>query len=645
MAWLTVLFASLAVLANTPGSTGMIVTKNGTPRPTIAAPTVVRRSGSGSASFVSGSGSIESIIEALSASASGSASGMVSFAAIFDAVSTSGSGSAQSSGSSKSLGSTSVASVEDDKVTVTSSTSSNYSALITYGSGNSYELATPLTAKSSVVPTYRNWVGPRSLQGDAACWREAHIMDECPSNYDRHEATNTCWAECPIEFPVRCGVECVRQNDDCGREIFYKVSSIINVGLNGIMDNWFGKFALMAKKVRTAVYCSCMILSLIRAMLRYIRSIKSADPQSSQAKILTALYQSNAVVVELPITIKYCMGDKPTKSWWLADRVIASTQFILSQVLAHDDEIITSWDRFKSFLKGANFTAPPEQITEGEIGYLTDALKSKSTCGHDLQGLVDRTWATIEALREQNPGITEDQLRVAVQDTELVKTDIAMVTSNCMELLIEQSNEVTAYTTRDKIRKTFGVIINDLITKGKSNNGTSYKANEYTYTALNQGLNFWVVTGFDMTGISSMISDYFMAICGPTQFIGEVDDGSHPDTLGLNATQKAFQNSTMVWTKKGDGEVIINFTSYDTKDVTVNIMSGGDKVDEVDVASGGKATWKSTVKKLGGKTLYLDRWRPGFLGLPGTGGGSLMLWVPHAAEGGHLDLNVRLNVS
>ncbi|KUF94460.1 hypothetical protein AM588_10005528 [Phytophthora nicotianae] len=643
MAWLKVLFASLALIANAPGSTSVIVTKNGTPRPIMATPTVAR-SGSGSASFASGSGSIEDIIAVLSASASGSSSGSgsISFAAVFDAFSTSGSG---SKSSSKSLGSTSVASVEDSKVTVTSSSSTNYSALITYGSGASYKLATPLTAKSSVVQTYRNWVGPPALQGDAACWREAHIMDKCPSNYDRHEATNTCWAECPIEFPVRCGIECVRQNDDCGREIFYKVSSLVNVGLNGIMDNWFGKFSLMAKKVRTTVYCSCMILSLIRAMLRYIRSVKSADPQASQDKILTALYQSNAVVVELPITIKYCMGDKPTKSWWLADRVIASTQYILSQVLANDDKLITSWDRFKAFLKGANFTAPPEQITKGEIGYLTDALKSKSTCGHDLQALVDRTWATIEELREQNPGITEDQLRIAVQDTELVKTDIAMVTSNCMELLVEQSNEVTAYTTRDKIRKTFGVIINDLITKGKSNNGTSYKANEYTYNALNQGLNFWVVTGFDMTGISSMISDYFMAICGPTQFIGEVDDGTHPHTLGLKTVQKAFQNSTMSWTKKGDGEVIINFTSYDTKNVTVNIMSGGDKVDEVDVATGGKATWKSTVKELGGKTLYLDRWRPGFLGLPGTGGGSLMLWVPHAAEGGHLDLNVRLNVS
>ncbi|KAI9992880.1 hypothetical protein PInf_014815 [Phytophthora infestans] len=459
-----------------------------------------------------------------------------------------------------------MASFEESRVTVTSSSSSNYSALITYGSGASYKLATPLTAKRSVVPTYRNWVGPPELQGDAACWREAHIMDKCPSNYDRHEATNTCWAECPIEFPVRCGIECVRQNDDCGREIFYKVSSLINVGLNGIMDNWFGKFSLMAKKVRTAVYCSCMILGLIRGMLRYIRSVKSSDPQASQDKILAMLYQANVVVVELPITIKYCM------------------------VLSHDDELITSWNRFKAFIKGANFTAPPEMITKGEIGYLTDALKSKSTCGHDLQGLVDRTWATIGELREHNPGITEDQVRLAIESTELVITDIAMVTSNCMELLVEQSNDVTAYRTRDKIRKTFGVIINDLITKGTSNNGTSYKANEYTYKALNQGLNFWVITGFDMTGISSMISDYFMAICGPTQFIGEVDDGTHPHTLGLKTVQKAFQNSTMSWTKKGDGEVIINFSSYDTKNGTVNIMSGGDKVDEVDVAAGGKAT-------------------------------------------------------
>ncbi|GMF39921.1 unnamed protein product [Phytophthora lilii] len=148
-----------------------------------------------------------------------------------------------------------------------------------------------------------------------------------------------------------------------------------------------------------------------------------------------------------------------------------------------------------------------------------------------------------------------------------------------------------------------------------------------------------------MTGVSSAISEYFQSVCGPTQFIGEIDDGTDPNTLGLNTIKKAFQNSTMSWTKKGDGQVIINFISTDTKKVTVNIMSGGDKIDEVDVAAGAKVTWKSNVTALGGKTLYLDRWRLGFLGLPGTGGGSLMLWVPHAAQGGHLELNAKLNVS
>ncbi|GLE09413.1 hypothetical protein PINS_up021043 [Pythium insidiosum] len=40
--------------------------------------------------------------------------------------------------------------------------------------------------------------------------------------------------------------------------------------------------------------------------------------------------------------------------------------------------------------------------------------------------------------------------------------------------------------------------------------------------------------------------------------------------------------------------------------------------------------------------MYMDRWRPGFLGLPGTGGGSMLLWVPMDADGA-LTLNAQLN--
>ncbi|EEY59740.1 uncharacterized protein PITG_22351 [Phytophthora infestans T30-4] len=127
--------------------------------------------------------------------------------------------------------------------------------------------------------------------------------------------------------------------------------------------------------------------------------------------------------------------------------------------------------------------------------------------------------------------------------------------------------------------------------------------------------------------------------------MGEIDDGDELATLGMGALHKAFKNSTLSWRKKGDGAVIINLKSKDTEDVTVNIKSGGDKIGEVLLKAGGTAQWTSNVTTLGGKTLYMDRWRPGFLGLPGTGGGSLVLWVPISRQGGHLEVNAQLNVS
>jgi hypothetical protein len=43
--------------------------------------------------------------------------------------------------------------------------------------------------------------------------------------------------------------------------------------------------------------------------------------------------------------------------------------------------------------------------------------------------------------------------------------------------------------------------------------------------------------------------------------------------------------------------------------------------------------------------MYVDRWRSDIVGLPGSGGGSLVLWIPHTSQGGHLTMHVRINVS
>ncbi|KAG1713209.1 hypothetical protein DVH05_000929 [Phytophthora capsici] len=507
------------------------------------------------------------------------------------------------------------------------------------------ELAKVTEATNEIKSTYRNWIGPRPIAPDAACYREAHIMDTCPTNFDRNKATGTCWAECPIAYPVECGIECIRQNDDCAMEALNKVGAIANSALAIASLGAAQKLWIVAKGVTRAFDCVNMMIGTMRSIIRYVRNIKTADPQASTDKILNIMYQSNNIVTDLPIAVYLCMGWELPRPLDISGRVLTTMNWILLNAIAYKDDIVSSWSKFKAFLIGANFTEAANKINETEIGTLSDALKSKSTCGYDLRALTDRTWNTVNQLRADNPGISEDDLRLKMQDTQLVTSDIAIVTNNCMEQLIEESDEATAYKTREKIRTAFSGMINQLISKGKSNNGSTEDANQFMYTAFSKTLISIAVTGFDLIGVMGLVAAYLQTVCGPTNFIGEIDDGTDPKTLGLTTIQKAFQNSSMSWTKKGDGAVLVNFKSTDTKDVTVNIMSGGDKIDEVDVKAGGTAKWTSNVTALAGKTLYFDRWRPGFLGLPGTGGGSLLLWVPHASQGGHLEVEAKLNVS
>ncbi|KAG6967310.1 hypothetical protein JG687_00004347 [Phytophthora cactorum] len=67
--------------------------------------------------------------------------------------------------------------------------------------------------KFMVEATYTNWVGPSLGVSDTACYREAHITKTCPLEFDNHH--DLCWAECPLSYPVKCGMECIRQIDDC----------------------------------------------------------------------------------------------------------------------------------------------------------------------------------------------------------------------------------------------------------------------------------------------------------------------------------------------------------------------------------------------------------------------------------------------
>ena len=505
--------------------------------------------------------------------------------------------------------------------------------------------ATPATAISTIRSTYRNWVGPWSMSPDTACYREAHIMNVCPDNFDRNELTNTCWAECPVEYPVECGMECIRQNDDCGMEVVSKVSAVAMTLFSSATFGVFGELAKLGQTISRAVRCTNSMMLVMRGIFRYIRTMKTEDPQASDRKILLLLYQTSTVVTDLPIAITVCMGKPVSPNLRMSQYVLSTAQWVVMQALANNASIVSNWQQFKAFLTGANFTEAAEEITEGEISSLETAMKQNSSCGEELMSLTGRVWFTVNKYRETVPGLTDDEIRLKISDSDLVKYDVPTVTNNCMPQMVSESNVVTAYKTRETLRQTYGIIINDLIKFGKSDNGTSLETKERVFRAIDMGFTTLAATLIDPTRITLLLSEFIQTICGPTQFMGEIDDGTDAATLGLNTLGDAFKGSTSSWTKKGDGLVIINFTSTDEKDVSVNIMSSGDKIDEVVVKAGETVQWTSSIKVLGSKTLYFDRWRPGFAGLPGRGGGSLVLWVPKGSQGGHLEIHATLNVS
>ncbi|KAJ8574507.1 hypothetical protein ON010_g4707 [Phytophthora cinnamomi] len=498
------------------------------------------------------------------------------------------------------------------------------------------------TAVSTTESTYQNWVGPVTQKSrDTACYREAHFGKTCPLEFNHK--LGTCWAQCPLAYPVKCGMECIRQNDDCTLEIVTKTAVVVQATVAMGAFNLYGQFKLMAKAVQTTFRCVKDLSILVRQMSKLTRSIKVNDPETPQNKLLAYLYYSDKFIFDLPVTIASCMGIVVKPNVRFADKILNTAELVLREVIVNADSIVESWASFKAFMKRILLGQYIANVTQSDITSLTSALKSNTTCGYDLKRLADRTWMTIVALRKQNPDMSENELRVSMSKSNLVLNDIPIATNNCMEELIAESDLETAYATRMTLRKTFGVIVEDLIKSGTSDNGTFYTAEEYAYKVADKAFSFWGV--WDITGMTSMIGEYFQTICGPTKFIGEIDDGPAVDALGLSAVGKAFNGSSGTWTKEGDGTIVINFQSRDTKDVTVNIISAGDKVDKVAVLAGGSATWRSNVSSLGGKTLYLDRWRPGFLGLPGTGGGSLLLWIPRSSQGGNLELDVKLNVS
>ncbi|KAL3671629.1 hypothetical protein V7S43_003542 [Phytophthora oleae] len=490
--------------------------------------------------------------------------------------------------------------------------------------------------------TIRNWVGPTIGQAsDTACYRKSVDFDSnniCPLGYGKEDSD--CQAQCPLSYPVQCSLECIPQNDDCVLEALSKIGSVVAVALNAATGGVFGDILAAYKTAKWAITCAANIVTVIRGLIYYLRYRQTTAPQGDKAELLTAAYQTDVVVFDLPVAVCACLGLPVPKNAKFADTVLVIVEGIVKQAITNGEEIISTGENVLKLLTGTGALNGTENTSTDD---LQDLINQNSTCGYELKRLTDHVVRQVNDVRNSTPDASADDVRVKIYKSSIVMDDIPAVTNLCMGELLGNKTIAAAFETRDMLRKTFGVIVDQLIDTGTTDMGKDVAKDDYMLKVANMGLV--VLSTIDPTGIAYMASQFVQPICGPTAYLGEIDDGRLSDALGLTTVDEAFIGSYGTWTKKGDGVVHLILESVDIYDVKVVIHSGGDKYAEVKVPTGTTVTWDATIPELQDKTLYLDRWRPGILGLPGSGGGSLLLWVPRSSEGGHLEMHVRINPS
>ncbi|KAI9914295.1 hypothetical protein PsorP6_008315 [Peronosclerospora sorghi] len=488
----------------------------------------------------------------------------------------------------------------------------------------------------------RNWIGPTiGVAADSACYRRKVNFGSsrsCPLGYNSNG--HNCLAQCPLSYPVSCFNECIPLNDDCVGEVLNKAISVAYTAFNLVTAEIFGLIFSSYHKAKKGFLCAANIVSVIKALLYYLSFVRTTVPKGTTEQILALAYQSDIVLFSLPIAVADCLGKKYSKNVIIANVVYVVVENIVKQAIINGDEILSSANNVLALLKNTSVLTSTDDST---VEKLQDLLDLNTTCGYQLKNVTNYIVASITDIREKNPKISTNDLRVIISKSPLVLKDIPIATNNCMRELMANKTLKTAFETRNLIRRTLGVIVDQLIETNHTDYGQSVAKDDYTLEATNLALV--VLGGMDPTGIAWMLSQFIQPTCGPTSYVGEIDDGTLYDALGLTTKDEVFKGTYGTWKKKGDGMANIIFESTVTKDITIGLHSGAEVYDKVVVPAGGVVKWTEKILRLQDKPLYLDPWRVSMLGIPLTAGGSLVLWVSRSSEGGHLSMHVRINAS
>jgi hypothetical protein len=488
-----------------------------------------------------------------------------------------------------------------------------------------------VTRRESLLPNWVRFVEP----ADRGCYRKTYILRNCSVGYDFDNVAG-CRAECPLNYPVECGMECIQQNGDCALHVIENIQAAANAALKSATSGIFGQLSAASAAVQLGVKCGQRLFAAVGDAVSFEEDLRTDFPNSTEEQIISLLNHSDIFVRDVPTAVSVCLGlDVPTDFMNVAARVVSVVDQVLIQVVEQGSALL-SVDTFVTFIEAIGAGESVAALVPDDTQALLNLIGAGRTCGTELQSVINKVTQAVTAIKEADAESTANGIRATLGQSELFLREIPTVTNNCIK-----NNTDDAYTVRDQIRKALSMITDDLIDLADDEEDKALSVANYIAKVADMGLD--VIAMFDPTGIASMLGEYVQPICGPTAFVGEIDDGTLPDALALTTEGDAFIGSDGNWANVGDGIVNVVFESSDTEDVTVVIHSAGEIID--DVSSGATVAWSSAMDILQNKAMYFDRWRPGFFGVAGSGGGSLVMWLASSSAGGHIELNAKINVS
>ena len=152
--------------------------------------------------------------------------------------------------------------------------------------------------------TVPNWIGPHVGKAHfPGCYRQtiwATNATDCPDDY-AHDGVATCWSVCPLEYPVKCGMECIAQGLDCGMQITRMVGAVATIPLHLATGDVFGKLTKMQKAGAKAAQFGLMVQGALEQVKVTIDDLKTAFPHATRAQLQQKLYNSSRLAQDLPL--------------------------------------------------------------------------------------------------------------------------------------------------------------------------------------------------------------------------------------------------------------------------------------------------------------------------------------------------------